>query len=331
MNIAGAIKVAAYKVKCNLISTLTTCLLLLIPVATYAGCNTLDTPPIGSRVVALDHVSLEILHRLGIEVAGVPSVDFEKVDAKYSDRSKYIDAGTPMEPNYTEITLLNPSEVIISDATEKAFGNIKSSFEALNIPVKFYDYNGIPELKHSIVQLGDYFNQKAKAAEIVAELELNEKETLGKVASLEHKPRVLILFGAPFGTPEQSISIAGSGFYAGSIVSYSGAINVIDGLYQSKQVLIKPDNIWSSILDLNPDYIFCTAHGRVDEVWNMYDSCWDSSPWNLLNAVRNEDIYYLPASVAGIIAEFDYVSVMQYVLDIFDGKVSPYNGGYKNG
>jgi len=326
---AGGMKAEVRGLKGILISAFVVCVLFLTSLASFTGCTRIVPPPVGSCVVALDPVSLEILHRLGIEVAGVPHVDFDKVDAKYGDRDRYIDAGTAMEPDYVAIALLNPSEVIISDATEKAFGNIKSSFEALGIPVKFFDYNGVPELKSSIVKIGEYFNQKTKAMEIVSELEQKERGVLEKVASLEYKPRVMVLFGAPFGTPAQSISIAGSGFYAGSIISYSGAINVIDEL-QGKQVLLKPDN-WAPILNLNPDYIFCTAHGNTAEVWSMYDSCWDTTPWNLISAVQDGNIYYLPESVVGIVAEFDYVSAMQYVLDIFDGKVNPYAGGYKNG
>jgi len=312
----------------NLAALFVTGALLVVSVGAFSGCSVVDTPPLGSRIVVLDSVSLEILDRFGIDVIGVPSSGFEKVDAKYGDKSKYGDAGTAREPNYVEIALMNPSEVIMSDATEKAFGNIKSSFEALNIPVRFFDYNGVPELKSSIIRMGEYFNCKGKAQEIVAELERSERGILEKVASLGTKPRILVLFGAPFGSANDSISFAGSGLYAGSIVTYCGATNVIDEQYSGKQSLIKPDN-WALFIDSNPDYIFCTAHGDPDNIWAMYDSIWGSSPWNLLSAVRNGKIYYLPENVAGVIAEFDYVSVMQYILDIFDGKVNTYGGGYK--
>jgi ABC-type Fe3+-hydroxamate transport system substrate-binding protein len=328
VKVAAEMKAIRCRIKSNLAALVIVGALLIVHVGVFSGCHDVDTPPSGSRIVVLDSVSLGILHRFGIDVVGVPSSGFEKVDAKYGDRSKYGDAGTPIEPNYVEIALMNPSEVIMSDATEKAFGNIKSSFEALNIPVKFFDYNGVPELKNSIIRMGEYFNCKGKAQEIVAELELRERAILEKVASLGTQPRILVLFGAPFGSAKDSISFAGSGLYAGSIVTYCGAINVIDELYSGRQGVIKPDN-WAPIIDLNPDYIFCTAHGEPDNIWVMYDSIWDTSPWNLISAVRNGNIYYLPDDVAGVIAELDYVSVMQYILDIFDGKVNTYAGGYK--
>lgn len=315
--------------KKNAVKIFTLCFLLVFAAGMFAACRRSGgtPPPKGTRVVALDNVSLTVLDRLGVDtVIGVPSSGWERAGEKYGDRQRYIDAGIPMQPNYTDIALANPSEVIMSDATEKAFGNIKSSFEALGIPVRLFDYNGIPELKKSIVKIGEYFESKEKAQEIVAELERGEREILEGVAALSAKPRVLALFGAPLGSPSQSISIAGSGLYAGSIVGYIGAVNVIDELYPGGQGLIKPDN-WAPILDLKPDYIFCTAHGRPDEVWDMYDSSWDSSPWNLFDAVRNRRIYYLPEDKLGVIAEFDYVSAMRYILDIFEGKISGSVGG----
>ncbi|MDR3262760.1 MAG: ABC transporter substrate-binding protein [Clostridiales bacterium] len=305
------------------------CALCFAIVAGFAACKPKPKQPEpGTRVVVIDGVSLEILYRLGVEVIGVPSSGWEGIDAKYGDRTVYGDAGIPMQPNFTEIAMMNPSEVIMSDATEKAFGNIKSSFDALKIAVKFFSYNSVPELKDSIVEMGEFFGKRAAAEEIVAELNIKEADILARVNALSPKPKVMALFGAPLGTASQSISIATGGMYAGSIVGYSGAVNVIDALYPNKEFgLIKPDN-WAPILDLEPDYIFCVAHGRPDEVWAMYDSVWGKTPWNLLRAVREGKIYYLPDDKVNVIAEFDYTEAMQYILDIFEGRVGAYGAGY---
>ncbi|MDR3292498.1 MAG: ABC transporter substrate-binding protein [Clostridiales bacterium] len=296
--------------------------------ATLVGCIPKPKTPVsGTRIVVLDSVSLEVLDRIGIEVVGVPSSGWERVDTKYGDRGLYGDAGIAMKPNYTEIAMMNPSEVIMSDATEKAFGNIKSSFDALGIPVRFFNYNGVPELKSSILSIGEYFGERDAAANIVAELNAKEEAILARVNALNPKPRVMALFGAPLGTAAQSISIASSGMYAGSIVSYTGAINVIDGLYPNYNGMINPDN-WAPILDLEPDYIFCVAHGSPDEVWSIYDSAWSGSPWNRFSAVREGRVFYLPSDTVNIIAEFDYTVAMEYILDIFEGKVGAYGAGY---
>jgi ABC-type Fe3+-hydroxamate transport system substrate-binding protein len=297
--------------------------------AAFGGCGLRpETPETGARTVVLDDVSLEILDRLGLEVVGVPSTGWERVGAKYGDRERYGDAGLAMQPNYAEIALLNPSEVVMSDATEKAFGNIKSSFGALGIPVKFYSYNSIPDLKNSVLQIGGYFGKAEEAAAVVAELDAGEADALGKIAALPAKPRVMVLFGAPIGTAAQSISIATGGLYAGGIAAYAGAVNVADELYGDSFGMIKPDN-WPPVLALEPDYIFCAAHGDPARVWAMYDACWDTSPWNMFEAARNGRVFYLPADTVGIIASFGYAGALRYIADIFEGKVNPYGGGYK--
>ena len=40
-----------------------------------------------------------------------------------------------------------------------------------------------------------------------------------------------------------------------------------------------------------------------------------------MNAVSNGKVYYLPSDVVNVICGFDYVDSMQYILDIFDGKI----------
>jgi len=318
-------------IKKPILSIIGAALLSTILAGYLSGC----TPPkpsveVGSRVVVLDYLSLEILHKLDVDVVGVPSTGYENIDEKYGDRDKYIDAGLPMKPNYTDIALIRPSEVIMSDATEKAFGDIKSSFEALGIRVVFFDYNGIPELKTSIMEIGKYFNRSQKATEIVTELEIKESAILERIVALENKPRVMVLFGAPLGTAEQSIQIAGNGLFVGSIVSYCGAVNVIEELFPGNQGLIKPDN-WAPILDLEPAYIFCTVHGS-DTIWDIYDSAWATSIYSQLSAAINGNIYYIPENILGVIPNLDYVSgSMQYILDIFEGNIKPYDGGYKSG
>ena len=134
---------------------------ILIAVA-FCGCNRagMDKSEKGTRVVAGDSVTLEILDRLGVNVIAVPN-DGASVDEKYADDKKYPKIGIAMSPKYEDISLLNPSEFIMSDATEEAFGNIKSSLQGVGVEPMLLDYNSISGLKNSIKELGAYFEKEA--------------------------------------------------------------------------------------------------------------------------------------------------------------------------
>lgn len=294
---------------------------ILIAVA-FCGCNRagMDKSEKGTRVVAGDSVTLEILDRLGVDVIAVPN-DGASVDEKYADDKKYPKIGIAMSPKYEDISLLNPSEFIMSDATEEAFGNIKSSLQGVGVEPMLLDYNSISGLKNSIKELGAYFEKEVAAESIVAELEAKETAIKDKIQAMEKKPRVMILFGAPLGSASDSISVQTNGMFGGSLITYMGAVNVAVEAYKSeKRGMFKP-NDWDPMIDANPEYILCIAHGTPEKVWAMYDGIWENAPYSFMNAVSNGKVYYLPSDVVNVICGFDYVDSMQYILDIFDGKI----------
>ena len=294
---------------------------ILIAVA-FCGCNraSMDKPEKGTRVIAGDSVTLEILDRLGVDVIAVPN-DGASVNEKYADSKKYPKIGIAMSPKYEDISLLNPSEFIMSDATEEAFGNIKSSLQGVGVEPMLLDYNSIGGLKSSIVKLGEYFDKDTEAQSIVTELEEREIAIKDKINAMANKPRVMILFGAPLGTASDSISVQTNGMFGGSLITYMGATNVAVEAYKNeKRGMFKP-NDWDPMIDANPDYILCIAHGSPDKVWAMYDGIWDTAPYSFMNAVTNGKVYYLPSDVVNVICSFDYVDSMQYILDIFEGKI----------
>ncbi|MDE6551291.1 MAG: ABC transporter substrate-binding protein [Clostridia bacterium] len=295
--------------------------ILLVAVA-VCGCDRagMDKPNKGTRVIAGDAVTLEILDRLGVDVIAV-SNDGASVDEKYADDVKYPKIGIAMSPKYEDISLLNPSEFIMSDATEEAFGNIKASLQGVGVEPMLLDYNSIEGLKASIVRLGDYFDKQDKAQNILVELEAKERSIKDKIDAMENKPRVMILFGAPLGTASDSISVETNRMFGGSLITYMGATNVAVEAYESeKRGMFKP-NDWDPMIDANPDYIFCIAHGSPEKMWNMYDGIWDTAPYSFMDAVINGNVYYLPSDVVNVICSFDYVDSMQYILDIFEGNI----------
>lgn len=288
----------------------------------FSGCNRagMETPEKGTRVIAGDSVTLQILDRLGVDVIAVPN-DGASVDEKYGDNTKYPKIGVAMSPKYEDISLLNPSEFIMSDATEQAFGNIKSSLQGVGIEPMLLDYNSIEGLKKSVLLLGAYFDKQSQAQSIIAGLEEKEIAIKEKISAMEIKPRVMILFGAPLGNASDSISVQTNGMFGGSLVTYMGATNIaVEAYKEETRGMFKP-NDWDRMIDANPEYILCIAHGSPDKVWEMYSGIWDTAPYSFMDAVINGKVYYLPSDVVNVVCSFDYVYSMQYLLDIFEGKI----------
>ena len=285
------------------------------------GCYDLGTgAEKGSRVIAGDAVTLRLLDGLGVDVVAI-SDDGGDVAEKYAGGSVYPRVGLAMNPEYDNIKLLDPSEFIMSDATEEAFGNIASNLAQRNINYMLMDYNSVNGLKGSITALGEYFGRQERAAEMVAELTAGETAVKEQVAALPSAPECLVLFGAPLGSPSTSISVETDYMFGGSLVSYTGAVNVASVAFPDETRGMFQPTDWDPIIDADPEYILCIAHGRPDEVWDMYDTIWSKPPYSFMSAVRNGNVYYLDSDVINVICTFDYVGSMQYLLDIFAGRI----------
>lgn len=291
----------------------------------FTGCSeSRQSGQTGSRVVAGDTVTLEILDYFGINVVGVPDGAEDVLDGKYADEQAYPRVGNAMGMDEETVYLLDPSEVVVSRTAEDAFGNVVSPLESLGITVRLADYNTIPGLKETITDLGEYFGKEDEAQSLLSELAEKEEPILAEIAAMEQKPSALVLFGAPMG--ESSIMVESANAYGGSLVSYIGAVNVETQVADDSRGQYRP-NDWEPYVLAQPDYILCIAHGDPDAVWAVYDSMWTSLPWTYCTAVAEGRIYYLPSEKVNVNATLNYAEDLQYLLDIFNGETESSYGG----
>lgn len=288
------------------------------------GCSKTQTGETGSRVVAGDAVTLEILDYLGVNIVGVPDGAEEVLDGKYADEEKYPRVGNAMGMDEEAAYLLDPSEVVVTRTAEDAFGNVVSPLESLGITVHLADYNTIPNLKETILDLGTYFGKEEEAQRLLSELAEKEAPILAEISAMEEKPSALVLFGAPMG--ESSIMVESANAYGGSLVSYIGAVNVETEVANDSRGQYRP-NDWEPYVSAQPDYILCIAHGDPEAVWAVYDSMWTNLPWTYSRAVKEGRIYYLPSEQVNVNATLNYAEDLQYLLDIFNGEIESSYGG----
>lgn len=288
-----------------------------------AACGSPKDDAAGERIVAGDTVTLSILDYFGVDVVAVPQ-GAARVDEKYADTARYPVIGTAMSLDVESIYLLDPSEVIVSDTIEQAFGTVKAPLENMGITVKLVSYNSIADLKTTISLLGDYCGRQDKAAELLARL-AEEEETVRRETLSLGSPKVMVLFGAPMGKAEESIMVETELMYGGSLIAYMGGINVATAAYpnETRGMFVPTD--WERLIDASPDYIFCIAHGSPSEVWQMYGELWETTAFQQFDAVKNDRVYYLPSEIVNVTATLGYTQSMSYLLEIFRGEVGPYD------
>lgn len=287
------------------------------------ACGEAERGEAGTRIVAGDTVTLSILDYFGVDVIGVPQ-GAEKVDPKYADDTRYPVVGTAMSLDVETIYLLEPSEVIVSDTIEQAFGSVKQPLENAGVTVKLVSYNSIADLKAAVTELGEYCGKQDKSAELLEKLDFEENEVKQKMSELG-SPRVMVLFGAPMGKAEESIMVETELMYGGSLVAYMGGVNVATTAYPNETRGMFVPNDWETLIDTEPDYILCIAHGSPSDVWEMYGELWKTTAFQQFEAVKNDRVYYLPSDVVNVTATLGYTQSMAYLLNIFQGGVAPYD------
>ncbi len=76
------------------------------------------------RVVALDYVSLENLHELGIEVIGIPKSNLPNYLNQYADKGKVTDLGTLFDVDYELLNELEPDVIFMSTRMETNYAEL---------------------------------------------------------------------------------------------------------------------------------------------------------------------------------------------------------------
>ncbi len=111
----------------------------------------------------------EILDELGVKVSGVPTSSYDLPEST----KDAVKVGNPMNPDLEIIKSLNPDVVVSVDTLGEDY---KKLFTDNNIPSEFIDLTTLEGLKTSISTLGERFNKKEKANEILNELKVKEDE-----------------------------------------------------------------------------------------------------------------------------------------------------------
>lgn len=256
----------------------------------------------GDAVVATSVAVTEILDALDVQVSGVPTSSYELPEST----KDAVQVGNPMSPDLEIIKSLNPKVVVSVDTLGSDYEKL---FTDNNIPSEFVSLSSLEDLKTTIKTLGDYFNKKEKAEELINNINSKQEEVSSSNENVQ-SPNLLVLFAAPGST-----MLATTKSYIGSLVELVGGKNIIE---DTSSPYVNYNN--EELTKLNPDKILVMTHALPEETKAALEKEFStSSVWQNVEAVKNGNVVYLDNNYFGMSANLKVTEALGMLKEIVYG------------
>ena len=232
------------------------------------------------RIIVTSASFLEPLHEVGGDVVARP--DSKTNMPEYAKDKPSI--GRTYNVDMEKLISYTPDLVIINKATNE---KLIQPLEAAGIPVIVAKLKSYEDVKNGLRQFAVITGHPEKAEAFIADMDKRIEEIKNRLPKKEL--RVLILHST-----SQGVSVQLDSSIAGSVANLLGFKNVASGM---KAMEDKPDAAPYSIetaVEQNPDVIFVTSMGKVDEIRASMEQTMATNPaWQSIPAVRDKKVYYL--------------------------------------
>lgn len=233
------------------------------------------------RIIVMSVATAEIMHALGIPLAGRTSTSRELSEGLRN----LPELGIPMQPDMEKIAALNPDLVIMSSTFKAAH---EEKFKNLGINTYFIDNQRYTDTQKSIEILAKAFNKEEKAKDLLKPIKERESALLEKIKG-KHAPKVIVMFGT-----SDSFSMARGNSFVGEMVKFLGAKNLADQVKVDKEMATVIPLSIEQIVEFNPEVILRVSHGHPVHVQRLYEKEFTSNPaWHNIDAVKNGRVYDL--------------------------------------
>lgn len=234
------------------------------------------------RIVTLSPSINEIVFALGVGKNVVANTNY----CDFPEESKAIlKIGGYNNISLEKILETKPTVVIGQDYDEKLNSNLK----ALGIKTLSYKTNTISSIENTISELGDFFDKKEKAKELISNID----NALSSVNSIVKDKKILIVI-SPKKSLSNQIYITGNFLYFEDIIKASGNKNAYNSSNQAQPVVNT-----EKIIGMNPDIIVLLTpflDGKKQEQQEIINA-WKQLP---INAAKDDNIYTVDKLYAGI-------------------------------
>lgn len=261
----------------------------------FAGCAVQSGRPQDAgadehRIIVTSVSISKIMDRLDLELTGVPDSSFE-LPERYDDVKR---VGLPMSPDLEIVKSLNPTVIISPNSLQY---DLKPQYESIGVPSIFMNLMSVEGMLKSIGQLGELYDRREEAAQILSEHEKFMEEYNKKIEGKE-KPKVLVLMGLP-----GAYMVATENSYVGNLVKLAGGENVFAPDGSNAFLNLNTE----AIAQTDPDIILRAAHGMPEEVKESFAKEFaENDIWKHFRAVQNGKVYDLDYNIFNMSASLDY-------------------------
>lgn len=256
------------------------------------------------RLVATSPAVAQICSRLNLDLVGVCNTS-GTLPEKYDNVKK---VGMAMNPDLETIKSLNPDYVLSPSSLES---DLQPKYASIGVKSLFLNLKSVDGMYASIEDLGEKFDRKDKADEM-----LNEFKTFMDKYKDKNKdkksPKVLVLMGLP-----GSYIVATDNSYVGSLVKLAGGTNVYGDGGGEEFLTANTEDMQTK----DPDIILRAAHALPDEVKEMFAEEFETNDvWKHFRAVQEGKVYDLDSSLFNMSANFSYSDALEALQPLLYGE-----------
>ena len=231
------------------------------------------------RIVVTSASFLEPLHAVGGDVVGRP--DSKSMPDWAKDKTSI---GRVYNVDLEKLLACAPDLVIANKGMNE---KLLQPLEINKIPCLIVDMKNYEEVKNEVRMFSQVTGEKEKGDALIQSMDDKIKAIADRIP--KEKRRVAILHSTA-----QGLSVQLDTSIAGSTAKMLGFINVASGMTAMEG---NPDAAPYSIetlVEQNPEIIFVTSMGKLDEVKRGMEETIASNPaWQTIPAVKNGKMYYL--------------------------------------
>ena len=262
-----------------------------------------SNPKIASTSVAI----CQILDKLEYDnVVAVPETATENMPERYKALPTI---GSPMTPDYEKIKLVSPDMVLSPKSLESS---LSQDYTSAGLSSAFLDLSSVQGMYNAINSLGELLDRKPQAEKLIDDY--NSYMAEYKTDSAEKSVLILMAF------PDGFYLVATENSYVGNLVELAGGKNVYGKDTSGDEngfVSINPEDI----VQKKPDIIMVFAHYNEESAFKyMKEEFKSNSAWQYYDAVKNDNIVYLPSKYFGMSATLDWKESLNYLKPVLYGE-----------
>ena len=262
------------------------------------------------RIVVLSASFLEPLHAVGGDVVGRPDSKTKMPDYAKDKAS----VGEVYQIDVEKVLACQPDLVIVNKGMNE---KLLSTLEANGIPSIVIDMKSYEDVKREVKIFAQVTGEKEKGETLVKEMDEKIQGVLARVP--KEKKRVAILHST-----SQGLSVQLDGSIAGSIVKMLGWENVASGMTPLEKNPDAAPYSMETLVEQNPDIIFVTSMGKMDEIKkNMEKTIAESPAWQSIPAIQQGKLYYLPQDLFLLSPGLHYPEAFEMMAKLIYPEVFP--------